>query len=263
MLFRRAAGSRGKCITLPCVIVRPDGESWLLIRQPDHAAMAADVLAQWRADGLASRATRDLVLHATREHDCGWQAEDDAPTVNPETGEPWDFIHLPLERRQAVWHRAIGLLAHTPYVAALVAHHAVTAYARYEAEPGWRDFFRTMARERDDRVATLAGATAGVTFDGFLRDYTSLRSADLISLALCHGWQDRFEIDYYKGVPDGAALRLTPDPFEGALVTWRVPARRIPRQPYPSDAALRAAWAAAPIEWLSGHIQGRPEPLPS
>ena len=135
------------------------------------------------------------------------------------------------------------LLAETPHVAALVAHHALTAYARYDGEPEWRDFFRTMASERDSRVAALATRATGVTFDSFLRDYASLRAADLISLALCHGWQDRFELDYYRGVPDGTTLTLTPDPFDGAVVSWRVAARRVPRRRYLSDTDLRDAFA--------------------
>jgi len=120
-----------------------------------------------------------------------------------------------------------------------------------------------MTRERDSRVTALGDRAAGVAFDSFLKDYASLRAADLISLALCHGWQDRFELDYYKGVPDGATLTLTPDPFAGATVSWRVPARRIPKRPYASDEDLRNAVAAAAIESLTGHVQGRPEPLPS
>lgn len=245
------------------MIVRPDGDSWLLIRQPDHAALAAHVLTHWTADGLPDRATRAVLLEATREHDCGWADEDDAPTVNVETGDPWDFIHLPAGRRQAVWSRAVDLLADRPHVAALVAHHAVTAYARYDGDPAWRDFFTTMSNARDSRVAALAARTDGVSFDSFLRDYASLRAADLISLALCHGWQDRFELDYYKGEMDGSTLTLTPDPFGGATVPWHVPARRIPRRPYATDGALRDAVAAADISWISGHLQGRPEPLPS
>jgi hypothetical protein len=245
------------------VIVRADGDSWLLIRQPDHAVTAAEVLSHWQADGFPLRPSRDTVLHATREHDCGWAEEDDAPSANPETGEPWDFIRLPAPRRQAVWPRAVAQLAGNPHVAALVAHHAITAYARYEGDPAWQSFFRTMTDERDSRVATLASRAAGVTFDSFLRDYASLRAADLISLALCHGWQETFELDHYRGVPDGTALTLTPDPFGGATIVWRVPGRRVPRQPYASDQALRAAHAAAPVEWISGHITGRPEPPPS
>ena len=225
--------------------------------------MAADLLEHWRADGVPDRSTRAILLTATRVHDCGWIEEDDAPTVNPETGEPWDFIRLPVARRQRVWVRAMRLLADTPHVAALVAHHALTAYARYDGEPEWRDFFRTMAQERDRRVADLATQAGAGGFDGFLRDYATLRAADLISLALCHGWQDAFELDYYKGVPDGATLTLTPDPFGGVAVPWRVPARRIARRVYASDADLQAAVAAAPVEWITGHVDGRPEPLPS
>jgi len=244
------------------VIVRPDGDSWLLIRQPDHAALAAELVAAWQADGVPDRPTRAVLLEATREHDCGWAEEDDAPTVNPETGAPWDFIHLPLERRQAVWARAMRLLDDRPHVAALVAHHALTAYARYDGQPEWRDFFRRMEQERDRRVSELA-RDRDVTFDGFLRDYATLRAGDLISLTVCHGWQDTFELDYYRGVPSGATLVLTPDPFSGGEVPWRVAARRIPRRPYASDAELQRVVAEAPVEWVTGRLQGRPEPQPS
>lgn len=225
--------------------------------------MAADILAHWQADGLPDRPTREAVLLATREHDCGWIEEDDAPIVNPETGDPWDFIRLPVVRRQAIWPRAVARLATTPYVAALVAHHAVTAYARYEGDAEWRDFFQTMAQARDSRVSALATAAGRVTLDSFLRDYASLRTADLISLALCHGWQDTFEVDYYKGRPSGSTLTLVPDPFAGATVPWRVPARRVPRVRYQSDAALQAALAQAHEEWVTGEICGQPEALPS
>lgn len=243
------------------MIVRPDGDSWLLIRQPDHAALAADLVAAWQADGVPDRPTRSVLLEATREHDCGWAEEDDAPTVNPESGAPWDFIHLPLERRQEVWARAMRLLDDRPHVVALVAHHALTAYARYDGQPEWRGFFQRMEQERDRRVSELA--RQDVSVDGFLRDYATLRAGDLISLAVCHGWQDSFEVDYYRGVPHGATLALTPDPFAGAEVPWRVAARRIARRRYASDAELQAAVAVAPIEWVSGRLQGRPEPQPS
>lgn len=265
------------------MIVRPDGDSWLLIRQPDHAALAADILTHWRADGVPDRPTRERLLIATREHDAGWTLEDDAPVVDPETGAPWDFIHLPVARRQAVWPRAVEALGDDAYVAALVAHHAVTAYARYDGDTDWRDFFRALSHERDSRVATFGaqraptrGAPAeqrtsmtsahvddGDAFASFLRDYASLRAADLISLALCHGWQDRFELDHYRGHMDGNDMTLTPDPFDGTTVEWHVPARRIARRRYASDAELRRAVDDATVETLRGHLHGRPEPLPS
>lgn len=219
--------------------------------------MAAAVLASWQADGVTDRPTRDVLLEATRLHDCGWAEEDDQPSINPESGAPWDFIHLPAERRQAVWLRAMHVLADRPHVAALVAQHAITAYSRYERDAAWRPFFRTMTSERDRHVADLAAhAGKGLTFDSFLRDYALLRIADLLSLTLCHGWSDPFEVDYYRGVPNGATLTLSPDPFAGATVPWRVPARRISRKPYASDATLRRAVEGAPVVWLSGHVRG-------
>ena len=206
-----------------------------------------------------------MLLEATREHDCGWADEDDAPTVNPETGAPWDFIHLPVERRQAVWVRAMRLLADRPHVAALVAHHAVTAYARYDGDPAWRAFFAhdgaASATAASPHSATRA---TGVTFDSFLKDYASLRAADLISLALCHGWQDRFELDYYKGVPDGATLTLTPGSVRGRRgVVARAGA---PDSEAAATRRMRTCATPSPrraIEWVTGQVQGRPEPLPS
>lgn len=245
------------------MIVRRDGDSWLLIRQPDHALMASEILTRWVADGLPDRPTRDVVLRATRLHDIGWTVEDDEPGVDPETGAPWDFIHLATDRRQEVWRRAVRLLSDDPHVAALVAHHAVTAYARYEGDAAWRPFFQEMSGERDRRVSDLAAAPGdGVSFDMFLRDYALLRAADLVSLTLCHGWSQPFEIDYYRAVPEGAHLTVTPDPFGGATVVWRVPARRVSPLRFASDESLRAACASAPIEWLTGSLTGAPSPLP-
>ncbi len=251
------------------MIVRPDGDGWLLIRQTDHAALAADILAHWRADGVPDRPTRERLLTATREHDAGWVLEDDAPMVNPATGAPWDFIHLPVARRQAVWPRAVEALGDDPYVAALVAHHAITAYARYDGEADWRDFFRVLSHERDSRVAAFGSQRVAAedappdAFASFLRDYASLRAADLLSLALCHGWQDRFELDHYHGYMDGNDMTLMPDPFDGVTVAWHVPARRIARRRYASDAELRRAVDEATVVTLGGHVHGRPEPLPS
>ena len=246
------------------MIVRPDGDSWLLVRQEDHAALAADLLSHWQADGVPDRPTRATLLDATRLHDCGWLDEDDRPSVDPALGAPWDFVHLPISRRQAVWLRAMTRLDDRPHIAALVAHHALTAYNRFERDPAWGGFFRTMASERDRRVSALAqDGRSGVAFDSFLRDYALLRLADLVSLTLCHGWSDAFEVDYYRAVPDGATLTLTPDPFGGAIVPWRVAARRIPRRHYASDTDLRDTVDAAPVDWLDGFLQGLAVPLPS
>ena len=77
--------------------------------------------------------------------------------------------------KRSVWPRAVGRLAHAPYAAALVAHHAVHVYRRYRTEPDWAAFFAEMDATRDRHLS----AAGTVTFEELLRDYIFLRIGDL------------------------------------------------------------------------------------
>jgi hypothetical protein len=239
------------------MIVRPDGSNLLLIRQPDHAALAGRIMTAWRADGFPTRATRDRVLDATHRHDIGWEPEDVAPRVDPATGAPYDFINAPLAQRQGLWPRAIDRLTpEDPYVAALVAQHALTVYRRYEHEPDWREFFRTLQERRDDLFAKYP-APDGLDF---LSDYTIVGLGDLFSLIFCNGWPEPYLMESYQAILQGDRLTIAPDPFEGASVPLMVEARRVPARPYASDADLRATLADAPTVRLTGVAVGAPLP---
>src|SRR5690349_3605110 len=114
------------------MIVRRHGGDLLLITQVDHAMLAGRIMSAWRAGGLPGLSTRARILDATARHDIGWLTVDAAPTIDPPSGAPHDFLNGPLPLRQGVWPRALDLLAADDrYVAALVAHHARTVYGRY------------------------------------------------------------------------------------------------------------------------------------
>ena len=81
----------------------------MLITQPDHAHLARRMMEH--CVPLVGHARRHTILHAVGEHDCGWEEEDAAPMVNPETGAVFDFISAPVAVRQAVWPRAVARLA--------------------------------------------------------------------------------------------------------------------------------------------------------
>jgi hypothetical protein len=222
----------------------------------------------WRANGFPERPARARVLKATDEHDLGWQVADAAPRVNPETGTPHSFMDAPLEVSQGVWPRAVDQL--TPqdsYVAALVAHHGLTVYRRFEHTPGWEEFFPAMERRRDDLLGTDSP-----DFDAFLQDYAIVAIGDLCSLVFCNGWQEPYSREGYQaalhvddaisskrtdpGVVHGGWLEISPDPFEGAIVPLEVPARRVPARHYESDADLRDTVARAPVIHLTGIAHG-------
>ncbi len=249
------------------MIIRRFEDDLLLIAQVDHAALAARIMTAWRADGFPERPTRARVLEATDRHDLGWQIVDAAPSIDPETGRPYDFVGAPLDVRQGVWPRAVDQLAsQDPYIAALVAHHAATVYRRFLQTPGWEAFFPNMERRRDDLLATQA-----VGRDTFLRDYAIVAVGDLCSLVFCNTSQGPQAREGYRvtlhervipreqadtSIIDGGWLEITPDPFEGATVRLDVPGWRVPARRYASDADLRDSVAQAPIVHLTGVAAG-------
>jgi hypothetical protein len=248
------------------MIVRRDGPDWLLITQPDHAALAGRLMSAWRADGFPERPTRARVLRATGEHDLGWQVEDAAPGVTAK-GDPCDFVAAPVDLRQRVWPRALDILApDDPYVAALVAQHAITVYRRFSGDPAWRGFFTQLEARRDDLVARAMTESAGdpgmasVGFTSFLLDYTIVGLGDLFSLIFCNGWQEPYLIERYHAILRDNRLTISPDPFDGATVALDVVARRIPARRYASDQDLRDTLAQAASLRLTGNAMGAPLP---
>jgi hypothetical protein len=249
------------------MIVRHLDSDLLLIAQADHAALAARIMASWRADGFRGWPTRGRVLEATRQHDIGWQTEDAAPRIDPETGFPYDAVNAPIEARQGAWPRAIDRLApDDPYVGALVAHHAWTVYRRFAAAPDWEEFFSHMERRRDALLATQESC-----LDTFVRDYAIVGMGDRWSLLFCYGWREPNLREGYRamllnsakrqeqldaGIVDAGRLEITPDPFDGGSVPLDVSAWRIAARRYRSDTDLRDTLACAPIVHLTGTAIG-------
>ena len=114
------------------VIIRARAGQLLLIKQTDHAALAERLMSAWRADDFASSARRDVTLLATRCHDDGWIEEDAAPLVDPVSGEILDYVHAPDDVRRGIWPRGVERLSSMPYVAALVAQHALHLFLEIE-----------------------------------------------------------------------------------------------------------------------------------
>jgi Protein of unknown function (DUF3891) len=258
------------------VILQERAGDLLLIAQGDHAALSGRVMTAWQADGFPDRPTRPAVLDATSLHDIGWEEEDTAPLWNPQTGQPYDFVSAPVAVRQRIWPRAVQCLAsRDPYVAALVAQHALTIFRRFAGDAEWRDFFAALEGLRDDQFAAAVAAAASPAvrddenssrsatsperprdLSSFLQDYAIVAIGDLLSLVFCNGWRDPQPMEGYHAILHGDLLSVTPDPFGGARVPLQVRARRLPRRRYESEDDLREAWAQAPVVTLTGTAIG-------
>ena len=238
------------------MIVREDGDSFLLITQPDHARLARDIVAAMHTEPALATASRDTVLFATREHDNGWAEVDAEPTIDPATGRPCDFISGPAHVKHELWPRGIRRAAQLdPRAGALVAQHAITVYAYRAAEPEWKGFFAPITAMRDSLLEQV-GAAHGAARDAFDREYRCVRLGDSFSLQFCNGWTAPQETYGYTAALNGSSLVISPDPFAGGSVPLRIVARRVPARRYSSDADLRRALAKTIPEILEGKATG-------
>src|SRR5436305_824646 len=175
---------RGK---LKAMIVVPEGTAYRLITQPDHAHLAAEILALWRRDGLPAHPRRENLLFAAREHDNGWREADAAPRWDPGTGRPHDFMTLPTADRIEIWERGPCRFAtERPYAAQLIARHARHLLGGRRGEEGWDGLLDFLA----DFERGLSEET-GVPEDELAADYRWIELADQISLTACAGRRER------------------------------------------------------------------------
>jgi hypothetical protein len=237
------------------MIVRDDHDTLLLITQPDHAQLAETIVAAVRTEPSLLGAARGTILLATREHDNGWTEVDALPTVNPATARPCDFMAGPASVKHELWLRGITRTARADALAgALVAEHALTVYGYRRGDAAWASFFSTIEAMRDALLHRIGGGS--LDRDAFETCYRAVRLGDSLSLQFCNGWQEPATTLGYRMEMRGSTLLVAPDPFEGATVTLRVMARRIPARQYRDDADVRAALAGATPEILSGTVRG-------
>lgn len=230
------------------MIIRTSGPALVFIRQPDHARLARRVMQHCLP--LLANPRAASILYAVGEHDNGWAEADAAPMVDPQTGQPLDFVNAPAAARQDVWPRGIARLAPDPWAAALVATHALTIYDRYRADTAWTAFFEQMETRQSDMLRASGGRLADL-----LADYAFVRLGDLISLVFCTAWTDEQGFAEWRVSGSGPTVMVTPDPFGGRTIPLEIAARQLPAQPFRSDEVLRDMLSRARRIVLRGELR--------
>lgn len=222
------------------MIVLPQDGRLRLVTQPDHARLAAEVLALWRSDGMPEHPRRRELLFAVREHDNGWREADAAPSVDPHGGRPYDFLSLPAPRRIELWSRGVDRFApDRPYAALLIVEHARRIHRDRASDPLWAPFF-----EHLDELRSELESRAGAARRQVEADYRWLALADELSLAACGGRPTPMERDGRRVELREDRLRIDPFPLAGAT-TFELACRFVADRRYAGDADLGGELAAA------------------
>lgn len=226
---------------------RDDGADWLVITQPEHAALSGRLAQAWATIPPPRAAT----LLALYEHDNGHSRSDANGHWNPQTGEVQDFRSAPKETQAAIARRGVERLAgESPYAALLVAIH----FGEHAAKE------RLLARLRADPARAADAADERIN-----AGYQLLQACDVLSLAVC------LDVERFGSSKETPAFRpagqplldmafahrgdgtvgLDPWPFAPERVTARVTARVVPARRYASADALAEAFHNAALRDLS------------
>ncbi len=186
----------------------PGGMQWVLIGQPDHAQLAAELARHW---GAAPLEPRDELLLAIGHHDDGWTEWERSPQLDSERGRPLNFTEMPAEDSLEVWRRSIErAAARGPLVGWLVASHFSallrgSSHAQLDAAVAWLTEFD--ARRRG-WLAAWQESSPSASPEAAERALRHLQMFDWLSLWFCTAVRTKPEP---FATPSGDKLTITPE----------------------------------------------------
>ena len=250
----------------------------LVVRQPDHGIQTGHFAARWGNEHTPPFDPRQEVIEAGIRHDNGWAAWEASPSIDPATGQPWQFYRLTPHEHVPLYRRGIALAAaHDPTTGLLVSMHGAGLYNdRYGtfrlAEQSFSASERALVDEflaeqalfqqsLADRIQGRAQHTQITTDPQVWYNYLLLQVWDRLSLQYAFRLAADGEITPLPR-PDGTAtvlrcrhqgelsLILDPYPFDTSPCTFPLEARLLPDRPYGTAEAFLAEMAKALVTTL-------------
>ena len=200
------------------MIVRERPDSYLLVKQHDHALAAGEFAKHWAREPWPL----DSTLYAVAYHDVAWQGLDASVRWNEAADRPYSFMDYPAEDKVRAYTAGLDLLeTGDPYAACLCSMHYETLVRGSEKEIEVR--FREAEISRQRRLSATLSEEELNHLDSNLR---FLKLCDGLSLFVCLNelGQNNYPPPYPGGfVLDGeefepvwekpGVLRLDPNPF--------------------------------------------------
>jgi Protein of unknown function (DUF3891) len=264
------------------MLVRDRGETWQLVRQPDHADLSGQLAAAWGGGEVEPpRNGPSLVLAATR-HDDGWAVFDRRPAWDPEKAQPRNFLDVPIRSHLAFYRACIQVVTEEDaYAGLMVSMHGAGIYnGRYGTQPslsltnveGHEGEVRSFVDEQEATHPKLATALA-VSDEERWVNYKLLQIYDRLSLSLClREWEssdassDAIEpcpVDYagaeaeLRIEPLGPwRVRLAPYPFGESPARFTLVRKLILKAPYGGNEDFRKTYLTTRAELVEITIEG-------
>jgi len=254
------------------MIVRKQPNSELiLIGQTDHSRLVGQLAAHWGNEKFAAPQPYASMVRAAAFHDYGWLRYETSPLIHPETGEPYQFLQVPLDATQlAAYQWSLDWLAGIDRYAGLIInmhrtglwknrYGAIThprGYNLRDLNPDVRRFIQhNRAWQERERESWDSG--------GLWTNYRLMQVWDLLGLYFC--CQDPYD-DTIEPLPasysDKEGIRLTmkpagpdrvifePYPFNVRPCRVQLACRRLPKSSFENLEAFHCAYFQAENELL-------------
>lgn len=255
----------------------------LAVRQADHGVQTGLFAAHWGNEQTPPFDPRQAVIDAGTRHDNGWTGWEERPSMDPETGRPWQFFRLTPHEHVPLYRRGIAeAAAHDPTTGLLVSMHGAGLYNdRYGtfrlAEQRFSASERALVDEFLAEQALFQQSLAQRALGRELHSHVTTDSRVWYNYLLLQVW-DRLSLQFAFRLaadgeigslprPDGSSgvLRITnsgelsivldPYPFDDSPQVFPIAARLLPDRPYRDAEEFLAALSAAPPTMLECRVR--------
>jgi len=254
------------------MIIRKESDGGLiLIGQTDHSRFVGQLAAHWGNRDFDTPKPYDSVVRAATFHDYGWLRYETSPLVNPESGEPYPFLKVPMTDKQlGAYQWALDWMADIdPYSGLIVNMHRTGLWkGRYETikHPAWRYNLTNLSPEVQKFIekneAWQERQRATLDAKGVLTNYRLMQIWDLLGLYFCcqepyNDHVDPVPTSYAGGDTDGVDMTMKPVgprrvafdpyPFDVRPCKVQLTFKRVAQSTYEDTEAFRRAWFQAPV----------------
>ena len=113
------------------MIIRETQDSFIMIKQHDHAFLSGEITKYFNPSLLNSEGSFEDVIYAAYEHDCSWISLDATPIWNDGTNTPYTFSDYPLLPKLAFYKIGLDEIEEVnPYSSLLCSLHFCSFFSQ-------------------------------------------------------------------------------------------------------------------------------------